>query len=269
MEMDEMPFPAANAILVWMSIFDKLDNDGDKIAFANASPILPDWVIDKMRPLLLSTIALLIRPYMTAKSFLGLRRVNSKTCYSIETALASYPCNLWLGFETEAQHKSKSIVPIRTTFRSSKDICRFFNQINDSNRNPFLSNSVIFVFKKNWEILQEYEETLDTESNFWRECIRLAETFGHYIEHVECEHFRAEIIAREADEERGMFFIDYGNTEIIGDLDLLGIPDELGEESRLCIFRLWEQVLAETKKKLMNCLIHVLRRRTKQSSFSI
>ncbi|CAL8089042.1 unnamed protein product [Orchesella dallaii] len=64
----------------------------------------------------------------------------------------------------------------------------------------------------------------------------------------EGEHYRAEIIAREADGKWRVFFIDYGNTEIMGDLDLLGIPDELKEEPRLCIFGYWDQVLAGTKK---------------------
>jgi len=61
-------------------------------------------------------------------------------------------------------------------------------------------------------------------------------------------HYRAEIISAEDDGKWRVFFIDYGNTEKMANLDLLGIPDELKQEPRLCLFGYWDQVLAGTKK---------------------
>ncbi|ODN02993.1 nuclease domain-containing protein 1, partial [Orchesella cincta] len=69
------------------------------------------------------------------------------------------------------------------------------------------------------------------------------------------DHYRAEVIASEAGGKWKVFFIDYGNTEILNATELLTIPEELKADSRLCAFAYWDKVLASEKtgEELASC----------------
>ncbi|CAL8120606.1 unnamed protein product [Orchesella dallaii] len=183
MATDMMPFPMANVEPVWMMIFEMLD-DESKIAFANSCPIWHGWVQDKIEPLLLAKIAPLLRPYVTLRTLMDLRLVSSKTCNSIDNALALHPCNVWMDYESSAL-QNKSIPKIRTTFRSNQHIRRFLRQMSEISRNPFPSKSVIFVFENGWEYMQSEQANYSIGLNFWRECTRMLEKFGSFVEHIE------------------------------------------------------------------------------------